>query len=76
VTQAISQERNPKSEGIPKAEVRGNHPDTRESKSDLAVLCKEQGRYEEADKLLLEAVEGRRLKLGDKHPFTLESCTI
>ena len=28
---------------------------------------------EEAEKLLLEAVEGRRLKLGDNHPHTLES---
>jgi len=28
---------------------------------------------EEAEKLLLEAVEGRRMKLGDKHPNTLES---
>ena len=37
------------------------------------MLYKEQGRYDEAEKLLLEAVEGRRLKLGDKHPHTLES---
>jgi hypothetical protein len=28
---------------------------------------------EEAESLLLEAVEGRRLKLGDNHPHTLES---
>ena len=34
---------------------------------------KEQARYEEAEKLLLEAIEGRRLKLGDTHPHTLES---
>jgi len=27
----------------------------------------------EAERLLLEAVEGRRLKLGDKHPHTLDS---
>jgi len=37
------------------------------------VLYKEQGRYDEAEKLLLEAVEGRRLKLGDTHPHSLES---
>jgi len=37
------------------------------------VLHKEQARYEEAEKLLLEAVEGRCLKLGDNHPHTLES---
>jgi len=28
---------------------------------------------EEAKKYLLKAVEGRRLKLGDTHPHTLES---
>jgi len=28
---------------------------------------------EDTEKLLLEAVEGRRLKLSDKHPRTLES---
>jgi len=39
----------------------------------LAILCKEQARYEEAEKLLLEAVKGRRLKLGDTHPHTKES---
>ncbi len=29
--------------------------------------------YQDAEDLLLEAVEGRRLKLGDEHPQTLES---
>jgi hypothetical protein len=37
------------------------------------MLYKEQARYDEAERLLLEAIEGRRLKLGDKHPFTLVS---
>ena len=73
MTQVISQKRSPKSEGIPKVEVRENHSDTLESKNDLALLYKEQDRYEEAEKLLLEAVEGKRLKLGDGHPHTLES---
>jgi len=40
---------------------------------ELAVLYKEQARYAEAEKLLLEAVIGRRIKLGDTHPHTLES---
>ena len=43
------------------------------SKNDLAVLYKEQERYDQAEPLLREAVKGRRLKLGDKHPHTLES---
>jgi len=37
------------------------------------VLYKVQARYDEAEELLLEAVEGRHLKLGDTHPRTLES---
>ena len=41
--------------------------------NDLAVLCREQGDYEEAEQSLLKAVKGRRLKLGDTHPHTLES---
>ncbi len=47
--------------------------DTLESKNDLAVLYKEQGHYDKAERLLVEAVEGRRLKLGDEHPHTLNS---
>jgi hypothetical protein len=39
----------------------------------LAVLYKVQIRYQEAEQLLLEALEGRRLKLGDNHPHALES---
>ena len=50
-----------------------DHPDTTESKNDLAILYKEQSRYEEAEPLLIQAIEGRRLKLGDAHPHTLES---
>jgi hypothetical protein len=38
----------------------------------LAVVYKEQARSEQAEPLLLEAVEGRRLQLGDKHPRTIE----
>ena len=50
-----------------------DHPVILQTKNDLAVLHREQERYQEAEKLLLEAVEGRRLKLGDTHPHTLMS---
>jgi thioredoxin-like negative regulator of GroEL len=50
-----------------------DHPACFESMHELAVLYKEQGRYEEAEKYLLEVTEGRRLKLGDKHPRTTDS---
>jgi hypothetical protein len=39
----------------------------------LAILYKEQEHYEETEELFLEAVEGRRLTLGDTHPHTLQS---
>jgi tetratricopeptide (TPR) repeat protein len=37
------------------------------------VLYKEKGGYDKAEELLLEAVKGRRRKLGDEHPHTSES---
>jgi hypothetical protein len=37
------------------------------------VLYKEKGEYDKAESLLLEALEGRRLKLGDTHPHTQQS---
>ena len=42
-------------------------------KNDSTVLCKVQAQYENAEPLLLEAVRGRRLKLGDTHPHTFQS---
>ena len=50
-----------------------NCPVALESKNDLAVLYKEQGDYDKAEPLFLEALNGRHLKLGDTHPHTLQS---
>jgi len=59
------------------AVVGGDRGDGREAEERTiavtAARSQEQARYEEAEKLLLETVEGRRLKLGDAHPHTLES---
>ena len=41
--------------------------------SNLAVTYKKQTQYEKTEPLLLKALKGRRLKLGDTHPHTLES---
>jgi len=41
--------------------------------NDLAILYKEQKRYNEAEPLLLEAIEGRKQKLGQQHPDTFDS---
>jgi len=38
-----------------------------------SVFYKEQGDYDKAKTLLIQALEGRRLKLGDTHPHTVES---
>jgi len=48
-------------------------PHTLEYMHELAVLYMQQARCDEAELLLLEAVEGRRLKLGDIHLHTQES---
>ena len=37
------------------------------------MLYKEKTRYDKAEPLLIQAIEGRRLKLGNTHPHTLES---
>ena len=42
-------------------------------KNDLAILIKEQERYEEIEPLLHYTVEGRCIKVGDAHPYTLEA---
>jgi len=54
-------------------ELGDDHPDTLETKNDLALLYKEQGDYAKAEPLLVEAVEGRRKKLGNTHPHTQKS---
>ena len=39
----------------------------------LNILHVVKGDYDNAEPLLLEALKGRRLKLGDQHQHTLES---
>ena len=39
----------------------------------LAVLRTKQKQYEDAERLFHEALEARKLKLGEDHPATLES---
>ena len=41
--------------------------------NNLAVVYKEQTQYEKTEPLLLKALKGRRLKLGNTHPHTIES---
>jgi serine/threonine protein kinase len=60
-------------ERIPRELPGKDHVSLIAAKNDLAMLLTKQERYEEAEKYFLEAVEGRRLKLGEKHPHTIES---
>ena len=50
-----------------------DHPDTLQSKNNLAHLYHSQGRYGEAEPLYRETSQLRRQVLGDKHPNTLGS---
>ncbi|MFC1634233.1 tetratricopeptide repeat protein [Planctomycetota bacterium] len=39
----------------------------------LSSLCRELKQFDEAEPLLIQAIKGRHLKLGDTHPHTIES---
>ena len=46
---------------------------TLECKNDLAMLYKERSCYDKVELLIVETIEGRRLRLGDQRPHTLQS---
>jgi len=50
-----------------------DHAATLEAKNDLASLYTRQSDFYKAERLLLEAIESRRLELGDTYPHTLKS---
>ncbi|PKS05676.1 hypothetical protein jhhlp_008196 [Lomentospora prolificans] len=41
--------------------------------ANLASTYRDQGRWDEAEKLFVQVMETRKLKLGDDHPSTLTS---
>jgi tetratricopeptide (TPR) repeat protein len=47
-----------------------DHPDTLDTMNSLAILYKNMGRYDEAEKLFLETIEKRRAVLGPEHQST------
>ncbi|WP_343327452.1 tetratricopeptide repeat protein, partial [Geitlerinema sp. PCC 9228] len=49
------------------------HPDVATSLSSLAILYKDQGRYEEAEPLYRQALEMRKRLLGEQHPSVAAS---
>jgi tetratricopeptide (TPR) repeat protein len=50
-----------------------DHSDTLKSMNSLAILYWSQGRYDEAEPLLLETLETKKRVLGDDHPDTLDA---
>ena len=50
-----------------------NIPEVAQSLNDLAVILAAQGRLEDAEPLLREALGMRRKLLGNEHPDTLDS---
>jgi tetratricopeptide (TPR) repeat protein len=50
-----------------------DHPETLRTMGGLAVLYRNQSRYDEAEPLFLETLETRKRVLGDDHPDTLWS---
>ncbi|CAK7228781.1 hypothetical protein SEUCBS140593_007027 [Sporothrix eucalyptigena] len=50
-----------------------DHPDTLTSMAELAFTYRNQGRWEEAEKLEVQVLETQKTKLGADHPDTLTS---
>jgi Flp pilus assembly protein TadD len=50
-----------------------DHPDTLISMNNLALTYRNQGRWEDAEKLFVQVMETRKMKLGVDHPDTLGS---
>jgi tetratricopeptide repeat protein len=51
----------------------GDHPETRESKHELALLYIVQARHKDGQTLLLGAYKSHEAKLGPDHPYTIDS---
>ena len=50
-----------------------DHPHTRNPCTNWLCCTKKNGITIKPNRYLIQAIEGRRLKLGDTHPHTLES---
>src|SRR5206468_1813174 len=51
------------------------HPDTLTSVSDIALVLRDQGKYEEAEAMNRRALDGEEKVLGKEHPDTLTSVS-
>jgi hypothetical protein len=56
-----------------KAKLGSDHPDTLTSMANLASTYRNQGRWDEAEKLQVDVMNARKAKLGSDHPDTLTS---
>jgi hypothetical protein len=55
---------------ISKTKLGEDHPETLTSMANLASTYRDQGRWEEAEKLEVQVMETRNTKLGEDHPDT------
>jgi hypothetical protein len=58
---------------VRKAKLGSDHPDTLISMGNLASTYRNQGRWDEAEKLIVDVMHARKAKLGSDHPDTLTS---
>jgi hypothetical protein len=56
-----------------KTKLGSDHPDTLTSMANLASTYRNQGRWDEAEKLEVDVMNARKTKLGSDHPDTLTS---
>ena len=56
-----------------KEKLGADHPDTLSVMHNLAVSFFNQGKVEQARKLLLQVLDGRKVKLGENHPDTIST---
>ncbi|OAL56144.1 putative kinesin [Pyrenochaeta sp. DS3sAY3a] len=56
-----------------KTKLGADHPSTLTSMANLASTYRDQGRWDEAEKLFVQVIETRKTKLGADHPDTLTS---
>ena len=59
-----------------KTALGAEHPSTLISVANLASTYRNQGRWNEAEKLEVQVMEMRKKVLGEEHPHTLTSMSI
>jgi hypothetical protein len=56
-----------------KTKLGADYPSTLDSIANLVAIYRNQGRWDEAEELLVQVIETKKTKLGADHPDTLDS---